>query len=74
VIIGGTATDATSYIAQMEVSVAGGGFGAATGTSLWTFPVAIPNNPSGEIPVTVRAADDVNNRVGRRTCLPIYAK
>lgn len=61
VIIGGTASDPTSYIAQVDVSVNGGAFSAATGTGLWAFPVAIPNIPNGAVPVTVRAADAVNN-------------
>ncbi len=61
VIIGGTASDPTSYIAGVEVSVNGGAFSPATGTSLWAFPVDIPNQPSGNVPVTVRAADAVNN-------------
>ena len=61
VIIGGTASDPTSYIAQVDVSVNGGTFSAATGTGLWAFPVEIPNIPSGAVPVTVRAADAVNN-------------
>ena len=37
------------------------GFSAATGTALWAFPVAIPNTPSGTVPITVRAVDAVNN-------------
>ena len=61
VIIGGTASDPTSYVAQVDVKRQQGGFSAATGTALWAFPVAIPNTPTGAVPITVRAADAVNN-------------
>jgi hypothetical protein len=61
VIIGGVARDPTSYIAQVDVNVNGGGFSPATGTSLWAFSVDIPNTPTGSVPITVRAADAVNN-------------
>ena len=61
VIIGGTATDPTSYVGQVDVSVAGGPFGIATGENLWSFPVDIPNTPAGTVPITVRASDAVNN-------------
>ncbi|MFZ2358812.1 MAG: LamG-like jellyroll fold domain-containing protein, partial [Anaerolineae bacterium] len=59
VIIGGVASDPTSYIAQVDVSVAGGPFSAVAGTSLWAFPVDIPNQPSGAVPIVVRATDAV---------------
>ncbi|MFN8333457.1 MAG: LamG-like jellyroll fold domain-containing protein, partial [Saprospiraceae bacterium] len=61
VIIGGTASDPTSYIAEVDVSVNGGAFSPATGTGVWAFPVDIPNQPSGIVPINVRAADAVNN-------------
>ena len=38
VIIGGTASDPTSYVAKVEVSVNGGAFSTATGTSLVGLP------------------------------------
>ena len=59
VIIGGVASDPTSYIDRVEVSVNGGPFALATGTSLWAFPVDIPNQPSGSVPIVVRATDAV---------------
>ncbi len=61
VIIGGTASDPTSYVARVDVSVNSGAFSPATGTGVWAFPVDIPNAPSGAVPVNVRAADAVNN-------------
>jgi hypothetical protein len=59
VIIGGQASDPTSYIALVEVSVNGGAFAPATGTSIWAFPLSIPNQPSGNISIVVRATDAV---------------
>ncbi len=59
VIIGGVASDPTSYVDRVEVSVNGGPFALATGTSLWAFPVDIPNQPSGAVPIVVRATDAV---------------
>jgi hypothetical protein len=62
VVIGGTASDPTSYIAQVEVSVDGGAFSPAAGASAWAFTVAIPNAPSGStIPIVVRATDAVGH-------------
>jgi hypothetical protein len=60
VIIGGTASDPTSYISLVEVSVNGGSFSTATGTGLWAFPVAIPN-ATGAVPIAVRVTDAVNH-------------
>ncbi|MBI1293407.1 hypothetical protein GC175_00430, partial [bacterium] len=60
VIIGGVATDPTSYVAQVAVSVNNGGFSPATGTDLWAFAVEIPS--SGDVvPIRVRAVDAVDN-------------
>ncbi len=59
VIIGGVASDPTSYVDRVEVSVNGGPFALATGASLWAFPVDIPNQPSGAVPIVVRATDAV---------------
>lgn len=59
VIIGGQASDPTSYIALVEVSVNGGAFMTATGTSIWAFPLSVPNQSSGNIPIIVRATDAV---------------
>ncbi|MCB0189949.1 MAG: hypothetical protein KDE31_37015, partial [Caldilineaceae bacterium] len=61
VIIGGTASDPTSYVAQVDVNVDGSGFTPATGTGLWAFPVDIPGGANGGIPIAVRATDAVNN-------------
>ncbi len=61
VIIGGTASDPTSYVSRVDVQVGAGAFAAATGASAWAFPVDIPNTPTGSVPITVRAADAVNN-------------
>ena len=61
VIIGGAASDPTSYISLVDVAVGGGTPNPATGTSLWAFPVAIPNTPTGNVPITVRALDAVSN-------------
>ncbi len=59
VIIGGVASDPTSYVARVDVSVNSGSFITASGTSLWAFPVDIPNQPSGAVPIVVRATDAV---------------
>lgn len=59
VVIGGTASDPTSYIAQVEVAVNGSGYSPATGTNLWAFNVDTPN--SGTVPIAVRTFDAVNN-------------
>ena len=61
VIIGGTASDPTSYVSLVDVAVGGGTPNPATGTSLWAFPVDIPNTPTGNVPITVRAFDAVSN-------------
>ena len=60
-IIGGTATDPTSYVAQVDVSVNGGSFITATGSALWAFPVEIPDTPTGVVPIVVRATDAVGH-------------
>lgn len=61
VIIGGTASDPTSYVSLVDVAVGAGSPSPATGTSLWAFPVEIPNTPTGNVPITVRALDAVSN-------------
>ncbi|MCB8990047.1 MAG: hypothetical protein H6665_05455 [Ardenticatenaceae bacterium] len=72
VIIGGTASDPTSYVALVEVSVDGGDFITATGTSLWAFPVAVPNAPSGTaVPITVRATDAVGHTAAANFSLTV---
>ncbi|NUM43532.1 MAG: hypothetical protein HUU38_02415 [Anaerolineales bacterium] len=72
VIIGGTATDPTSYVALVEVSVNGSAYLTATGTSLWAFPISVPNAPSGTtIPITVRATDAVGHTTSDNFSLTI---
>lgn len=62
VIIGGTANDPTSYVTLVEVSINGGPFITATGTSLWAFAIAVPNAPGGTtLPITVRVTDAVGH-------------
>ena len=61
VIIGGTASDPTSYVAQVDVKVDSAAFAPATGAALWSFPVDIPNTSTGAVPITVRASDAVSN-------------
>ncbi len=60
IIIGGTADDATSYVSRVDVSVNGGPFSAATGTSVWAFAVDVPSSGS-VLPINVRSFDAVDN-------------
>ena len=72
VIIGGNASDPTSYIALVEVSVNGGDFITATGTSLWAFPLSVPNVPSGTtVPIIVRATDAVGHTAAQNFSLTV---
>ncbi len=59
VVIGGKASDPTSYAALVEVSVNGGPFEAANGTDIWAYTLSVPDQPSGTIPVKVRVTDAV---------------
>lgn len=61
VIIGGTASDPTSAVALVEVSVDGGPFQPATGTGAWSFALDIPASAS-QVRIAARATDVVGRR------------
>jgi hypothetical protein len=58
VIIGGTASDASSEISKVEVSVNGGAWQLADGSATWTFPLQVDD---GVFVVQTRATDSVGN-------------
>ena len=58
VVIGGSASDATSGIARVEVRVNNGAWQVATGAEAWSFPVSVT---SGWYTVEVRAVDQAGN-------------
>jgi hypothetical protein len=58
VIIGGTATDAQSGVAKVEVSVNGGPWQAADGASSWAFPLQVED---GGYTLQTRATDLAGN-------------
>ena len=58
-IIGGTATDPTSYISQVEVQVVGQtGWETATGAEIWAYTWAVPAT-EGRYTIQTRATDAV---------------
>lgn len=58
VVIGGSAADATSGVAAVEVSVNGGQWNPATGTDAWSFRLPVHD---GTVEVRSRAIDAVGN-------------
>ena len=74
-IIGGTATDPTSYITKVEVNVNNGGWVTAAGndtarSGAWAFAWDAPS-ASGAYPVLVKATDAVGN-IGSAAQFTIY--
>lgn len=63
-IIGGTASDPSSAVTLVEVSVDGGPFQPATGTGAWAFALDVPAG-AAQVRVDARATD----AVGRRSAL-----
>ncbi|MGD8856429.1 MAG: hypothetical protein PVG33_08895, partial [Chloroflexota bacterium] len=59
-IIGGQASDPTSYVDYVEVRVNGGPWQMATGAESWAFALDVPQN-SGNINIQVRATDKAGN-------------
>ena len=57
-VIGGSASDPTSGVALVEVSINNGPWQAATGSNSWAFSLA---GVSGAITLRVRASDKVGN-------------
>ena len=60
VVIGGTATDSTSYAARVEVSIDGGAWQEASGTSQWSYALTVPA-AEGVHTISARATDAVGN-------------
>ncbi|MCB0144559.1 MAG: hypothetical protein KDE50_32055 [Caldilineaceae bacterium] len=69
IIIGGEASDATSSITSVEVSVNGHAFQPAVGANSWSFPLQVTE---GEYTIQVRAHDAVGH-IGESSPITVIA-
>lgn len=60
VVVGGKASDPTSYITTVEVSIDGGAFQPATGAEMWAFEWDVPAGDA-TYTIDVRSTDAVGN-------------